>query len=153
VEAIIRNRNVTGAAAEDLHKCLLMMESTDPLPFHWDVTMYRVHVAHAENVVAADHVAVAEPGNLGDLGEQSADSEADQVDQDDEGDEARQLHFDDVVNSSEDDVALPPDAEGFTPKTLLVGSIYLVRLGARTWGLAKYVSSLPTLNHPASRCL
>jgi hypothetical protein len=140
VEAIIKNRNVTGAAAEDLHKCLKLMESTDALPFHWDVTMYRVHVAHGANAVAADDV--AEPRNRDDLGEQSADSEADQLDQEDEGDEARQLHFDDIVNSSEDDVALPPDAEGFTPKTLVVGSIYLVRLGARTWGLAKYVSSL-----------
>ena len=146
VEAIIKNRNVTGAAAEDLHKCLKMMESPDPLPFHWDVTMYRVHVAHAANAVAADDA--AEPGNLEDLGEQSADSEADHLDQDDEGDEAKQLHFDDVGDSSEDDAAFPPDAEGFTPKTLLVGAIYLVRLGARTWGLAKYVSSLRTLNHP-----
>jgi hypothetical protein len=152
VEAIIKNRNVTGAAAEDLHKCLKMMESPDPLPFHWDVTMYRVHVAHGANAVAVDDV--AEPGNRDDLGEQSADSEADHLDQEDEGDEARQLHFDDAVNSSEDDVALPPDAEGFTPKTLLVGGIYLVRMGARTWGLAKYVSSLRTLNtHPASRIL
>jgi hypothetical protein len=114
--------------------------------------MYRVHVAHAANAVAVDDV--AEPGNRDDLGEQSADSEADHLDQEDEGDEARQLHFDDAVNSSEDDVALPPDAEGFTPKTLLVGGIYLVRMGARTWGLAKYVSSLRTLNtHPASRIL
>lgn len=114
--------------------------------------MYRVHVAHAANAVAAADA--TEPGNLDDLGDQSADSEEDHLDQDDDGDEAKQLHFDDVGDSSEDDATLPPDAEGFTPKTLLVGGIYLVRLGARTWGLAKYVSSLRTLNnHPASRFL
>ena len=135
VETIIKNRHVTGAAEADLQKCLALMESDEPLPFHWDMEMYRVHLAQSADSQPA--AGAPDSNNIDDHGELSADSDADQQGLQDEGDEVKQLDFDGAEDSSEDNAAFLPDADGYKPKTLLVGNIYLVRMGGRTWGLAK----------------
>ena len=45
VETIVANRNITGAALDDLHACLDLMESTADLDFDWDMTLYNTHNA------------------------------------------------------------------------------------------------------------
>ena len=134
VEAIIRNRNIPADAQADLQRCLALMESTDDLPFHWDMTMYRAHAQRR-----ADAPAIVEPASsalvgLHNEGEASAPSNDDLTSEEDT--ERKQLQFDDAED--EPAASLPPDQDGFVPAPLVVNNTHLVRLGGITWGLARY---------------
>ena len=133
VEAMIKSRNITGEPKADLHACLGMMESTEPLPFHWNVEMYRVHVARGGNPLAANAPDLDALHNAGHMGPASEGDTSPEVD---DSDGCKRLDFANVYDSTDDD--LPPDTEGFTPKPLVIGAIYIVRMGDLDWGLAKY---------------
>ena len=64
------------------------------------------------------------------------DSEGDTSPEADDSDGCKRLDFANAYDSTDDD--LPPDTEGFTPKPLVIGAIYIVRMGDLDWGLAKY---------------
>ena len=142
VEALIRIRNITGEPKADLHACLEMMESTEPLPFHWNLEMYRVHVAQGPNPLGAGAPDLDDLDNAGQI---IPASEGDTTPSD--GDEAvRRLDFaHNPYDTSEED--LPPDTEGFTPKPLAIGGIYIVRMGDLNWELAKYSHTTQSKQH------
>ena len=142
VETIVANRNITGAALDDLHACLDLMESTADLDFDWDMTLYNTH-----NAVLPGRPQAGRRPSLDGLLEQgavSADSDDDELrdedvcDQDEEhkagSDERRRLEgeFDEVKDSSK-----PPDLDNFVPVELLIGDVYLVRMEGIEWGLAR----------------
>jgi hypothetical protein len=142
VESIAANRNITGAALDDLHACLDLMESTADLDFDWDMTLYNTHNA----VLPGRPQSVRRPSldGLLEQGAVSADSDDDELrdedvcDQDEEhkavSDERRRLEaeFDDVKDASK-----PPDLDNFVPVELLIGDVYLVRMEGIEWGLAR----------------
>jgi hypothetical protein len=137
VEAIIANRGITGAAREDLHRCLELMESTDPLPFHWDMEMYTHHASARER-----NLGQAQPPSGPDLldeGEVSQDSQSeDDGNALEDHEPVRQiLHFD---AEEKDPPVLAPDANDFSPKDIAIHQTRLVRLGGSDWGLARCVS-------------
>lgn len=131
VEAIIRNRKITGAAQADLQRCLALMESTEDLPFHWDMSMYRAHASPGGQASAPVAQGIAALVGLRNEGDASAPSNEDNTSGDDA--ERKQLNF-----SSEEE-QLPADKDGFTPAPLVVGNIHLVRLEGIDWGLARSV--------------
>ena len=128
VETLIENRHITGEAEMDLRKCLDLMESTAPLPFHWNMEMYNVHLPH-RGPTDPKHF----DKDLQDEGEVSANSREDD-NPTDYGEERKQLQFDD-----DDEVPgnIPVDKEGYAPPPILVGETYLVKLGTTEWGLAR----------------
>ena len=136
VEALIANRQITGEASQDLRRCLELMESSDPLPFHWDMEMYNTHIALRSPATAAP---IHE--DRFDEADVSADSREDQ-DGEESTEEKKQLHFEDEADSS----SLPPDHEGYTPPNILVGETYLVKLGTTEWGLARMMTT-PFIGH------
>jgi hypothetical protein len=131
VEAIIRNRKITGAAQADLQRCLALMESTEDLPFHWDMSMYRAHASPGGQASAPVAQGIAALVGLRNEEDASAPSNEDNTSGDDA--ERKQLNF-----SSEEE-QLPADKDGFTPAPLVVGNIHLVRLEGIDWGLARSV--------------
>jgi hypothetical protein len=150
VEKIIANRGITGPAREDLHECLRLLESQEPLNFHWDMDMYTKHSAardrergppQAQPPRNEDEASAArKPGPpparpLRNEGEASASSNDDNTGEDEP--ERKQLHFSSGDEDSTEEV-LPEDKDGFAPAPLVVGNIHLVRLDEGiSWGLAK----------------
>lgn len=142
VTKLIHNRKIVGAAREDLHACLALMESTEDLPFDWDMTMYNVHYNNRGDAPRVPLQAQERPLDMGDASPES--NLDDDYNHDEDNDPAiRTLAFDDALPTSQDDEGVP-DAEGYVPKTFLINAVYLVRQDGIEWALAKYTSSLHT---------
>ena len=153
VEAIAANRNITGAALDDLRACLDLMESTADLEFDWDMGMYNTHNA----VQHARCQAGRQPSLdvLVEQGDMSADSDADAWRPRDEDAPEDAIERDEEVSEGQDDrrrlagefndvkePPKPPDMEGFVPGEFIVGEVYLVRFEGIEWGLARCVSDI-----------
>jgi hypothetical protein len=141
VEALIKNRDITGAPRDDLRACLTLMESAEPLPIDWDMSMYNVHIA-GRNIWAPAPPVHYSDDQLG-HGDHSEESDEKEPDPDNpQGIQPQLLDFQTV--GSDSDLELPPDGDGYIPNPLLIGSIYLVRLESNnySWGIAKYVTFL-----------
>ena len=136
VEAIIQNRKITGAAQADLLRCLALMESSEDLPFHWDMTMYKAHAPPSPAVAGSVEQNPLAIQNLLAEGEMSAPSNEDNTGDDEP--ERQLLRFDDGDEDPAD--VLPKDKDGYAPAPLVVGNTHLVRLEGISWGLAKYVN-------------
>ena len=70
------------------------MESSDPLPFHWDMEMYKTHIALRSPATAAPF-----HEDRFDEADVSADSREDQEGEE-STEEKKQLHFEDEADSS-----------------------------------------------------
>ena len=129
VQALIKNRKIEGEAHEDLQRCLQLMESSEPLPFHWNMDMYNAHRAlSAPAQEPAEHKDLMEEGDI------SADSRAGSGSE--EIEERKHLHFGD----DEEESNLPPDREGYSPPVIVVGETYLVKMGTLEWSLARIMA-------------
>ena len=141
VEALIKNRDITGAPRDDLRACLTLMESAEPLPIDWDMSMYNVHIA-GRNIWAPAPPVHYSDDQLG-HGDHSEESDEKEPDPDNpQGIQPQLLDFQTV--GSDSDLEQPPDNDGYIPNPLLIGSIYLVRLESNnySWGIAKYITFL-----------
>ncbi len=129
VEAIIANRKIDGADAADLRKVLDLISSPAPLPFDWDLAMYR---KHQEGL-----------GDAALLGDEEVKDAPLQLQYDVDPEESDDL--DQEESSSEDDLApLPADEAGFVPTARTLEAVYLMRLGTDhdiSWGLARCLIS------------
>ena len=114
------------------------MESTEPLPFNWDMSMYNAHFTASHGDLSEDENPNLTP--LGDEGLASEDSEAEHIGAlgHDEVPEKHALNFEDAHEPAIDLPTLPLDAAGFAPTTLEANHTHLVRMGGQAWGIARY---------------
>ena len=123
VEALITNRKIPTEHADDLRAVLDLLESSDPLPFDWDMGVYEAHYNRGDE--EEEEVKDAPAAVPDEKVQESEDNEATSS------------------SSSESDEDLAPDNAGFVPPRLTIGAVYLLRLGTdydTNWGLARYTS-------------